>query len=274
MLTVVAATDLTDRSAQVAGRAQALVAANGTGRIVLAHVAAAGTTPVRLAALQKQLQAAAVAAPGPVLPEVVVLTGRPEQVLPDLVAREGADLLILGLHRVRRVLDLLRLTTMERIVLATDVPVLVAHLPAARPYARVLASVDFAPACAASLAAAGRLAPDAEFHAIHALHMPLRDRLSPLQTQDTAAVTQAGLLRRAFMDSPGLPPSLHLPEIVPGGVHEVLAFRIEELEPDLVVIGTHSGRDPTMLGNYARDLMRDPPVDVLVTKPPVARAAA
>jgi len=273
MLTVIAATDLTDRSGSVAGRAQTIIRSVGGGRVVLVHVAPANASEDRVAALRAQVQQVADAAPGPVVPEVVVLCGRPEDMLPELVAGEGADVLILGLHRVRRVLDLLRLTTMERIVLATDVPVLVAHLPPEREYARVLGSVDFAPACAAALAMAARLAPQAEFHAIHALQMPLRDRFSPLETQDTAAVTQAALLRRAFLNMPGLPASLHLPEIVPGGVHEVLAFRIDELQPDLIAIGTHSGRDPTMLGNYARDLMRDPPVDVLVTKPPVARAA-
>ena len=39
----------------------------------------------------------------------------------------GAALVVLGLHRERRVLDTLRMTTMERITLGVDCPVLVAQ---------------------------------------------------------------------------------------------------------------------------------------------------
>jgi nucleotide-binding universal stress UspA family protein len=74
-------------------------------------------------------------------------------------------------------------------------------------------------------------------------------------------------MRTAFLSAPGLPELAETPEIVVGGVHEVLAFRQAELGADLVCIGTHSGRDPSRLGNYARDLMRAPPTDLLVAKP-------
>jgi hypothetical protein len=49
------------------------------------------------------------------------------------------------------VLDVLRLTTMEKIVLAAPVPVLIAHREPSRPYRRVLALTDFSPASAAAL---------------------------------------------------------------------------------------------------------------------------
>jgi nucleotide-binding universal stress UspA family protein len=55
--------------------------------------------------------------------------------------------------------------------------------------------------------------------------------------------------------------------IVPGAVHEVLGYRQSELNADLICVGTHSGRDPHVLGNNARDLMRAPPADLLVAKP-------
>jgi nucleotide-binding universal stress UspA family protein len=82
-----------------------------------------------------------------------------------------------------------------------------------------------------------------------------------------ADMKAAEMQRTAFMALKGLPAALQMPEIVPGGVHEVLQFRIAELQPDLVVIGSNSGRDTTSLGNYARDLMRAPPTDMLVAKP-------
>lgn len=267
MKTIIAATDLTDRSANVLGRALALAGPIGA-RVVFAHVISPGAPAARAEDARRRMQALVAETPGSGTPEIRVLQGRPEVELPALADAEEAGLLVLGLHRTRPVLDLLRLTTMERIVLRTDQPVLIAHIDARRPYRRVLGSVDFAPACAAALAAAARLAPDAEFRAIHALQLQLRERLGTGDITYSRTMTQAEALRASFLQRPGLPPSLHLPEIVEGGVHEVLRFLIDELQPELVTIGTHSGREPLLLGNYARDLMREPPTDVLVAKPP------
>lgn len=199
--------------------------------------------------------------------EVRLLHGPVSEALSDLAEEEAALLLVLGLHRERRVLDVLRLTTMERIVLAATVPVLIAHQRPRDGYRRVLAPTDFSPASAAALRMAARLAPQASFHAIHALQLPLGARFVPGDAATDAALTRAEQLRAAFLAMPGLPDFAEPPEIVPGGVHEVLSFRQNELHADLLCIGTHSGRDPSQLGNYARDLMRAPPADLLVAKP-------
>jgi len=199
--------------------------------------------------------------------EIRLLHGPVDTTLSELVQNEAALMLVLGLHRERRVLDLLRLTTMERIVLAATTPVLIAHQRPRDGYRRVLAPTDFSHASAAALRMAADIAPGASFHAIHALQLPLGARFSPGDTATDAALTRAEQLRAAFLAMPGLPEFAEPPEIVPGGVHEVLAFRQNELGADLLCIGTHSGRDPMQLGNYARDLMRAPPTDLLVAKP-------
>lgn len=268
MTTIIAATDLTERSAGVLGRAAVIARTTGAALIPV-HVMPDGSAVAQEVGAEELLRAELAQLPDGIrIAEIRILQGRPEVVLPDLAEAEGAALLVLGLHRPRRVLDLLRLTTMERIVLNADVPVLIARNGPAGPYRCVLASTDFAPACARALAAAATIAPDAEFHAIHALRQDLRDKFGPGDIGDSRAMTQAEILRSAFVIMPGVPASLHLPEIIPGGVHEVVAFRLDELRPDLLAIGTHSGRVPGAIGNYARDFMRDPPTDVLVAKPP------
>jgi nucleotide-binding universal stress UspA family protein len=270
MDSLIAATDLTERSAGVLERA-ALVARATGARVIHAHVLPQGALPARDADARTRLEEALAQTPGATGPvDIRLLHGRPEQVLPELARDEGAGLLVLGLHRPRAVLDLLRLTTMERIVLRAALPVLIARNPPEGPYRRVLASVDFAPASACALAAAAQIAPEAEFHAIHALQLDLREKLAPGDVAQSRAMTAARALCAAFVAQPGIPATLHPPEIIAGGVHEVLDFRLEELHPDLLTIGTHSGRDPEALGNYARDLMRAPPTDVLVAKPPAA----
>jgi len=294
---ILAATDLTPRSAQVPARAAALARALG-GRLVLVHVLSArpqgpvqAATGRRLRPLLARLGLArlglgrpetagrsltrdaararlrTLAQALPLRAETRVLTGPTDTALAQAAQDCGATLLVLGLHRERRVLDVLRLTTMERVVLASPVPALIAHQPPERPYARVLALTDFSPGSAAALIAAAEIAPGAEFHAIHALQVPLVAAVAGGERAEDAARTQAELLRTAFLAWPGLPPLHEPPELIPGGVHEVLEYRRRELGADLVCIGTHSGSDPGALGHYSRDLMRAPPTDLLVAKP-------
>lgn len=288
---VLAATDLTARSANVAGRAARLARHLGA-RLVLAHVGSHGASPgatgtgdkpgtaepfalpTRLGGLGRGLRPndsavveALNAAAAEVGAEPRPLTGDPAIALTDLARNCGAVLIVLGLHRERRVLDLLRLTTMERIVLRAPCPVLIAHQPVGRDYAQVLAPTDFSEASAAALTMAAQIAPTARFHAVHALQLPLGAIFRRGQGDSDAALAAAETRRDGFLAMPGLPTLDEAPEIVPGGVHEVLDFRREELAADLVAIGAHSGREPDALGNYARDLMRAPPTDLLVAKP-------
>jgi nucleotide-binding universal stress UspA family protein len=266
--TILAATDLQSRSAAVPERAGQLARALGA-RLILAAILQ--EKPVRLRrrptpeATRAKLQLMADEMGGLDV-HVMVRTGNVASGLAELVAEFGVDLLVMGLHKERLVLDTLRLTTMEQITLAVPCPVLVAHRRGAAPYQSVLGAVTFAPASAHAMAIAARLAPTATFNAIHALALRGSDKRSDT-LHESPRMTEAELLRKAFMDLPDLPPSLPLPEIIPGGVHEVIAYRISELQPDLLVIGSHSGRNPSALGNYARDLMRAPPTDLLIAKP-------
>jgi nucleotide-binding universal stress UspA family protein len=285
--TILAATDFTPRSARVAGRAAALAQVMGA-RLVLVHVLPARPTgPVQAATGQRvrpllarlglagraitreaaQARLLTLSQSLPVPAETRLLEGPVGEALALAAAETGATLLVLGLHRERRVLDVLRLTSMEKIVLASPVPVLIAHQPGARPYARVLALTDFSPGSAAALTMAARIAPDASFHAVHALQVPLVAAVAGGDAAHDTALTRAELMRTAFLALPGLPPFQEPPELVPGGVHEVLDYRRRELGADLVCIGTHSGSDPDALGHYSRDLMRAPPSDLLVAKP-------
>lgn len=195
-----------------------------------------------------------------------LLAGEPAEEIGALADAEGAALLVLGLHGERRVLDALRLTTMEKIVLATQAPALIAHQPPGREYRQVLALTDFSPASAAALALAARIAPDARFHALHMLALPLGARFSPDDPACDAAITQAEQAREGFLATPGMPELAEPPLMVPGNLHELLKLRAEEIGADLICIGINSGRDGGRLGYYARDLMRAPPLDLLVAR--------
>lgn len=272
---ILAATDLTDRSAAVPTRAALLAHALGVPLVLAVVIPSASATVDRFRLGRRKLTAESAIAQLDTLAAdmagtdvtTLVRQGPVAASIAALVEEYGAGLVVLGLHKERMVLDTLRLTTMEQITIAVPCPVLVAHQREVTPYRRVLGAVTFAPASAHAMATAARLAPGAEFHAIHALEMTGRDRRAGTSLHDSAVMTEADMLRDAFLQMPNLPPDLNQPEIIPGGVHEVISYRVAELQPDLLVIGSHSGRNPKTLGNYARDLMRAPPTDLLIAKP-------
>ena len=273
--TILAATDLTRRGAAVVPRAVQLARLH-QARLIIVHAVEPGKGSVKrfrlgrpAATLERaRSDLAALCATYPDLDiHCHVEACKPAPLITRIAQENQADLIVLGLHLPRRVLDTLRLTNLERITQTAACPVLIAHAASDLPYRKVLGAITFAPASARALRVAAHLAPEAEIHAIHALQMR-RSATNPVAELKTSPeVTKAETLRQAFLDFEALPDRLTRPEIVPGGVHEVLQFRMNELDPDLVVIGSHSGRSATTLGNYARDLMRAPPTDMLIAKP-------
>ncbi len=273
--TILAASDLTRRSAAVLPRAVQLARALNA-RLVVVHAIEPKPGPVKRFRLSvgKDPKAKAetdLAQFREAHRDLDIITHvsveKPAALIERLASEHRADLLVLGLHLPRRVLETLRLTNLERITQSVSCPVLIAQTEEPQPYRTVLGAVTFAPASAKALRVAAYLAPDAEIHAIHALQLPLAAKLPSTDVMVSTEMTEADLLRKAFLDFQDLPARLVTPEIVPGGVHEVLEFRMAELQPDLVVIGSHSGRSATKLGHYTRDLMRAPPTDMLIAKP-------
>lgn len=255
---ILAATDLTRQSAHVAGRG-ARLARKLDARLMLVHATAPDKAPATAALTAFHALAAEHGA------ETRMLEGKPSVALAQLARETDPVLMVLGLHRERRVLDALRLTTLEQIVLDAPCPALIAHLPPDAPYRQVLTLTDFSDASAQAAVMAARIAPLAQHHAIHAVTAALGALFNPKTKTDR--LEQAEAKRDSFMQTPGLPPLAEPLEIIPGGVHEVLRFRAEELDVDLVGLGVHSGRNPKVLGNYTRDLMRAPPTDLLVGRP-------
>ena len=192
---ILAATDGTERSQAVLGRA-ALIARDWGARLALVHVRKAGAARfrLRLARTSRHELAQELAAHGGDAAALHMLEGAPAERIAALVARLQPALLVMGLHRERRVLDVLRMTTMERITLAVTCPVLIAKTMPPRPYARVLAALSFDPVCTGGVALAARVAPDARFHAIHALPMPLPDTPAAARPNTARGGTVAGPL--------------------------------------------------------------------------------
>lgn len=207
---------------------------------------------------------------GAVRHETRVVIGDPVGAISATAATEQADLLVLGLHRPRPFLDILRETTMERIVRLQDCPVLLVTAPVDHPYATVLAALDFAPASTHALSLAAEMAPEAALHGLHAVHVPYKG-FSPAAG---AAGPSAPFLREAhdsyhlWRDQAPLPDRLGEVELIEGAVEGVVRARAAQLDCDLLCLGAHGrvGSAPALLGSLTNDLIRTPPCDLLIAR--------
>lgn len=202
--------------------------------------------------------------------DIKVIVGDPPAAIPAMAEAVEADLLVLGLHRPRPFLDMLRETTMERILRHSPRPVLLVRDPVDHAYARVLAALDFAPASTAALTLAAKIAPEAELLGVHAVHIPYRGFVAPSGSAGAGApfVHHAEGMLAKWRASAEVPDRLGKVDIVDGPAHMVLAGRVEALKPDLLALGAHGrvGAAPSVLGSLANDMMRDPPCDLLIAR--------
>ncbi|WP_212525250.1 universal stress protein [Actibacterium sp. MT2.3-13A] len=202
--------------------------------------------------------------------EARAVIGDPVGAISAMAATEQVDLLVLGIHRPRPFLDILRETTMERIVRLQDCPVLLVTDPVDHPYSTVLAAVDFAPASTHALSLAAELAPEAALHGVHAVHVPYKGYSPAAGVVGTAApfLREARDSYNLWRDQTTLPERLGEVEFIEGAAVSVVTTRAANLGCDLLCLGAHGrvGSAPAFLGSLANDLIRTPPCDLLIAR--------
>lgn len=266
------ATDLSERSDRAVARAFRLAAETGA-RLVALSVVDAELPEAARGALAEAAEAHLAALPAR-FPGAAAVSFTPRVVLGDPlrdILREadaaGAALLVLGRHRERPFLDLFRSTTMEKLVRAALLPVLLVREPAVGPYGSVLAGVDLSPASAAALRWAARVAPAASIRAFHAWSIPFKGFLGE-EAAARAIREEAAEGLAAWRAGANLPEAAGRIELIEGAVGAAFRACLASARPDLVAIGAH-GRptlSPTLLGAFTEELLRDPPTDLLVVR--------
>lgn len=270
MKNILVATDLSSRSDRAVQRAVRLGAKLGLPCHVLA-VIDDDLPGDLLASLTKDVEmrlagfVQSTAAPGQRV-TTAVMAGDPQEVLLRQAEAMDAGLVVLGLHRRRPLLDLVRDSTMVRIVRASLRPVLLVKDLPNTDYARVLVPVSFSPACAAALRVARDIAPKADLRSFHAVPTPFAgltgDGPGSVMAQQLRA--EATIERDAWAAVPGDMPEV---EIISGGRSETME-RLSAGRPDLIAVGAHTrnGFVPNVLGSFVTDLIHTPPCDLLVTR--------
>ena len=270
---LLAASDLSPRSDRALARAARLAAERGHDLVVvkvvdeeLPELAAARLAEEARAHLAAVLGAQDGAAAAKA--EIRVETGDPAPTLARLAAELEAEALVLGLHRRRPVEEALRGSTLERIVRSTDRPCVLVTAEPEGPYARVLCGVDLSPAAAAALRAARRFAPDAAIRTFHAVHVPRLGFFGHQGGPTDPFVKAARSEVAAWCEAEDLPENLREVEVVEGSVHRAYERTFAAVSPDLMAVGAHgrSTLSPTLLGDFARHMIYEPPCDVLIVR--------
>lgn len=208
--------------------------------------------------------------------DVVVETGKPYQVIDEIVQRKGADLIVIGPGKAKNMREKVFGSTADRVVRTARQPILVVRTSVANPYRHTTVAVDFSTASRAAVKAALRLAPDAVIELVHAIETPLAFEQAMLRAGtsqkeiDRYRRARAGEARRqisASLEEHDLPLIQTKLRIVHGDAAKALVRLTRSGRTDLIALGTHGGNalSQMLLGSVVRHVLRAAGCDVLVS---------
>jgi nucleotide-binding universal stress UspA family protein len=207
-----------------------------------------------------------------------VVEGNPLAVITAEADALDAQLVVLGARGEAFLRHALLGSTAARLLRKTARrPVLVVKQAPHEDYRCVLVAVDFSPASLLSIAAARRLAPDAELVLLHAFELPYEGKLT-LAGVDDALVrrylsTEAERCRRRMLElatAAGLDPGSCTARVVHGDPAQQTSALEQEVDADLIVVGKHGSHiaEELLLGSVTKHVLAESQGDVLVIGDP------
>lgn len=273
MKTIMAATDLSDRSATALARAASIAAATGA-RLRIVHVVDDSLPGPMLARhtgeAEEALRQEAAGLAG-LQAECEVVSGDVFWALHSAATRSHADLIVAGDHRRSLVRDLFRDTTIERLIRVSAVPVLIARTAVLATYRHALVGVEGEEAdeLLAVLPGLGMAAP-ARATLLHAISAPAEgllyyagvEREVAETYRDAIAQKARARLARALRDSP-LPADIRIATAAPA---TALADYARSAGCDLVAVSSHARRFAAsrILGSVSSELVRQGTTDLVI----------
>lgn len=276
METILIATDLSARSDRALDRAL-MLSRERDARLVVLHVVDGGLPQDiikrRQAEAAESIAAYLEARGGEPKPRVEIMVGTPEREILRCAAEVGADLVVLGAHRVAPEDDSFRDSTAWNVLRRSDRPVLLVKDAALKPYRRATVGFDFSPHAEAALRLAFRFRPE-EVAVVHAYHVPYKGFLYGTDTHSDfreQCQQDLGAAVRAVMPSvrDRLPAAVEPRCLLSHG--ETLGSlwqECQQMRTDLLVIGTHgrTGLAHAVFGSVAEFMLRNPPCDVVAVR--------
>lgn len=280
MQRILLATDRTEGSRNAVAKACRLAGQTGA-KLRIVHSVPESATSREIEAIRKDLgdQARCFHA-SPLLPALDLSIKLPSGEPADAILAEAAlfepDLIILGATGPFRLREVIFGTTATHVVRDARQPVLVVQTDPHRPYRKVLAAIDDDTAddvlrLAASIASARDLFVVHAFGSATQALFGYGDVIEDVRADQERKVEQVIRSMPGAASQGGLEVQVH--NIVEAGeVMSVIMHAWRDVEPDLVVVGTHGRRGLAWLsqGSYAESVLLGCPSDILVA--PAVRA--
>jgi len=209
----------------------------------------------------------------------IVATGDPFDAILRTAADLNADVIVMGAHRKQFLRDVFVGTTVERVIRTGPYPVLMVNNEATgRPYRTVLAPLDMSAPSANAIKVAQTLGliKGARVTLVHAFH-PFAKGKMVTAGLDQASIDEYVASQRqtareelsGFLVATGLGGTGWSRRVEEGRAFEMISRAVEEIRPDLLVMGTRgrSGLLKLLLGSVTEEVLRSLNVDVLVVPP-------
>lgn len=287
MRKLLCATDLSARAERAVRRAASVAQQHGA-ELLLLHVVDDDQPhhiiEARIAEARAHLDSELAALPGGggAIAAIEVVAGNAFQAIARYAHEWNAELIVMGAHRRRALLDVFIGSTLERVLRADGLPVLVANTDDQDPYRDVLLALDVSPASARAVRAAQALRLlDGKFTIVHAYEAAFTGMLEsdgalPVDARvlsDTRAREARDKLGE-FLAANGLDVRHVQLTIDAGPPFDAIHHAVVHRSPQLLVVGTRglTGLKRVFLGSVADRVLREIECDILAVPPPRGEA--
>jgi nucleotide-binding universal stress UspA family protein len=277
---VLVAHDLSPRSAIALADAARLVSAR-EGDLTILHVIDDALPPkvieVYRTHAESHLASAVRQLPVQPLPphRIEIILGDPAEIISAEAEARAVDLVVVGRHRRRPIIDMFTGTTVERLMRQARRPILVVCKESQSPYRRILVPVDFSSASTAAIRTAAALFPKAIVHLLHAYKGPFQDYIAALTLTFSRAERakfagsmgeQAEQAMSQLVGGLGLAPDRTIVTVKNGDAAALIQEELDRQEADLLAVGTHarSGIARALIGSVAESALASSSCNVLV----------
>ncbi len=281
MKNILLATDLSRATKRALGRAVKLAAAM-SAKLHIVHVCPLYSSPVsKKQALSLKQDAeeiikaslAAVKKGRKIQSSITVIEGG--EIYAEIISQATkvkTELIVMGIHGKVKLVDMFVGTTIERVIRKGITPVLMVRNKPQNEYKNVLVGTDFSNGSTQAFEIALELAPKGVFRLVHSYmyvggHMGryMEDVLEDLAKDKLEKFVQknSGFLKKHKIAQK----NFHFTTLK-GEPHACLQNAASKEKTDLIGIGTHSSLSlmPFKVGGTAKDILSDPPCDVLIAK--------
>ena len=201
----------------------------------------------------------------------IIRSEKSSGVVCDHAAKIKAELIIMGMHRKARFMDMFMATTFARVLQKCGLPVLMVKDKPVESYQSVLCGNDFASGFYKAFDAAVAVAPNAYFKVMHACEKTVlcsSEHCSGSEGFDKEECAQKMEVfiadkKRQYKEKYGSFGLYVEYSVVENDPYYAIIEHTQKEKVDLICVGTH-GHETCRIGPVTNSLMADPPCDMLV----------